>query len=107
MKVQVKIGSEWHTTERRSAMVKINGNPIYKVLKPVEPPEWESIGHKGAHGKWCTAIYDVPAGSLIEFFADANGKPPINASFKVGETSGIDVDGYTYGNRLCGWIVSV
>ena len=107
MRVQIKTGSEWHTTERRSAMVNVNGNPIYKLLKPVEPPEWESVGNKGAHGKWCTAIYDIPDGLTVEFFAGANGKPTITKSFVAGQADDIDTDGYTYGNRLCGWIVSV
>jgi hypothetical protein len=30
MKVQVKTGCEWHTTERRGAMVTVNGVPIYR-----------------------------------------------------------------------------
>lgn len=107
MRVQVNTGSEWHSTERRSAMVNVNGNPIYKVLKPIGIPEWELVGNKGAHGRWCTAVYDIPDGWIVEFCAGANGKPTITETFVVGEKDSIDFDGYTYGDRLCGWIVSV
>ena len=46
MKVQVKAGSEYHTAERRGAMVKVNGKPIYETLKPLNKPEWKPIGNK-------------------------------------------------------------
>ncbi len=106
MRVQVKTGSEWHTTERRGAMVTVNGTPIYEVLTPISP-EWELIGIKGRHGKWCIAEYDLPQGAVVEFKATANGQKPINAKFTVGEVQKINVDGYTYNNDICGWIVSV
>jgi hypothetical protein len=106
MKVQVKTGSEWHTTERRSAMVLVNGKPIYEVLKPTTQ-SWEEVGNKGKHGKWCIAEYILPVGAKIEFKATANGQDPIVFSFKVGEVAKVDVDGYNYGSDVCGWIVSI
>jgi hypothetical protein len=107
MKVQIKTGSEWHTTERRGSMVKINGKPIYEVLKPINKPEWELVGNKGTHGKWCVAEYELPKGAKIEFKATANNREDIVSSFVVGEIPSIDVDGYTYNNSICGWIVSI
>jgi hypothetical protein len=106
IKVQVKTGSEWHTTERRGAMVKVNGKPIYQVLNPVSQ-EWELVGNKGKHGKWCVAEYELPVGAKIEFSATANGRDAITHSFVVGEVSSVDVDGYGYGSDICGWIVSI
>jgi hypothetical protein len=107
MMFQVKTGSEWHTTEKRGAMVKVNGKPIYKVLKPTSKPEWELVGNKGKHGKWCIAEYEIPAGSKVEFKATANEKEPIISSFIVGEVKSVDVKGYVYGGDICGWIVSI
>ncbi len=104
MKFQVKTGSEWHSTETRSAKVLVNGKPIYEVLEPIES-EWELIGNKGVHGKWCIAVYDIPVGSDVKFIAKANGKDPIEYSFTVDRCFDIDVDGYSYNNRTCGWIV--
>lgn len=106
MRVQVKTGSEWHTTERRGAMVTVNGKPIYEVLKPIAS-KWELVGNKGRHGKWCIAEYDLPLGAVVEFKATANNRDPITKTFIVGELQEIDVDGYTYNNDTCGWIVSV
>ena len=107
MKVQVKTGSEWHTTETRSAMVKVDGKPIYEALKPLEKPTWELVGNKGRHGKWCIAEYELPSGAKIEFKANANECKPIQFSFVVGEIQDVDVDGYVYNNDICGWIVSI
>jgi hypothetical protein len=106
MRVQIKTGSEWHTTERRGAMVTVNGKPIYEVLKSISS-EWELVGNKGRHGKWCIAEYDLPLGAIVEFKATANNRDPITATFTVGELQEIDVDGYVYNNDICGWIVSV
>lgn len=104
---QVKTGSEWHSTERRGAMVTVNGEVIYKVLK-AQSQEWEQIGNKGKHGKWCVAVYEIPVGSRVEFRATANSRDDIISSFVVGTegSDDIDVDGYTYGSDICGWIVS-
>lgn len=55
MKFQVKTGSEWHTTERRGAMVTVNGKPIYEALKTLNKPEWELVGNKGKRG-WIVSI---------------------------------------------------
>lgn len=108
MRYEVRTGSEWHSTERRGAMVEVNGRPIYKVLKPA-CQEWLDVGNKGKHGKWCVAEYEIPVGSLVKFTATANGRPPIVAEFVVGEVGSkdIDVEGYKYGagDRICGWIV--
>jgi hypothetical protein len=105
MKFQVKTGSESHTTERRGAMVEVNGKPIYQALKAIEQ-EWDLVGNKGKHGKWCVAKYEIPEGSKVVFKATANGKPAIEFSFVVGATSEkVDVDGYKYGSDICGWIV--
>jgi hypothetical protein len=106
MKVQIKIGSEWHTTERRGAMVTVNGQPIFKALKALSQ-EWELVGNKGKHGKWCIAEYELPIGAQVEFSATANGKEKITYSFVVGAINSVDVDGYTYSNDTCGWIVSI
>lgn len=106
MRVQIKTGSEWHTTERRGAMVTVNGKPIYEVLKPIDP-KWELVGNKGRHGKWCIAEYDLPLGAKVEFKGTANNRDPITTTFTVGELESIDVDGYTYNNDISGWIVSV
>lgn len=85
MKVQVKTGSEWHTTERRGAMVTVNGEPIFKALKAIIT-EWESVGNKGKHGKWCIAEYELPAGAKIEFLATANGKEKNSILFCSGRS---------------------
>jgi hypothetical protein len=107
-KFQVKTGSESHTTEWRSAMVAVNGKPIYEALKPTTK-EWELVGNKGRHGKWCVAEYSIPVGAKVTFTAKANGAPPITMSFVVGEegSENIDIDGYSYNTDTCGWIVSV
>ncbi len=82
----VKTGSEWHTTEKRGCMVKVNGSPIYQVLKPVPgSTEWELVGNKGKHGRWCLALYEIPEGSHVTFEATANGKPRIFQRFIVGD----------------------
>jgi len=107
MKVQIKTGSEHHTTNWRSAMVRINGKPIYEVLKPLSKPEWEMVGNRGNHGKWCIAEYELPIGAKIEFVAKANSQKPIEFSFTVGQVPPVDVEGYKYGNGICGWIVSI
>ena len=107
MKVQIKTGSEHHTTNWRSAMVRINGKPIYEVLKPLSKPEWEMVGNKGNHGKWCIAEYELPIGANIEFVAKANSQKPIEFSFTVGEVTSVDVEGFNYSSAICGWIVSI
>lgn len=108
MRIQTKTGSESHSTEWRSASVTVNGRPIYEVLKPLVKPEWELIGHKGKHGKWCIAEYEVPTGSAIKFTAKANGSKPIQFDFIAAENLQVDKDGYKYNNfRICGWIVSI
>ena len=84
MKVQTKTGSESHTTNWRSAMVTVNGKPIYEALKPLEKPEWELVGNKGKHGKWCIAEYILPVGAVVKFVAKANGKKAIEFEFVVG-----------------------
>ncbi len=106
MKIQVKIGSEWHTTERRAAMVLVNGRPIYQALKSL-CQEWEEIGNKGKHGKWCIAEYELPIGVKVEFSATANGRDKIAYSFVVGAVTSVNVDGYSYGGDICGWIISI
>lgn len=105
-KFQIKTGSEWHTTERRGAMVTVNGVEIYKALKPLSQ-EWEMVGNKGKHGKWCISEYEIQEGSKVEFKATANGRDPIVFNFVVGQTESVDVDGFTYGSDTCGWIVSI
>lgn len=107
MKVQTKTGSESHTTNWRSATVTVNGKPIYEALKPLVKPEWELVGNKGKHGKWCITEYEIPVGAKVKFTAKANGKDPIEFEFVVGEVTSVDVDGYTYGSDTCGWIVSI
>lgn len=107
MRVQVKTGSESHTTNWRSSLVRVNGKPIYEVLKPISKPEWELVGNRGKHGKWCVAEYELPIGSKVEFVAKANSKEPIEFKFKVGETQEVDVEGYLYNGEICGWIVSI
>lgn len=107
MKVQTKTGSESHTTNWRSALVIINGKPIYEMLKPLEKPEWEMVGSKGKHGKWCVAEYDLPVGAKVKFIAKANDRDPIEFEFVVGDITSVDVDGYNYNNTTCGWIVSI
>jgi hypothetical protein len=106
MRVQIKTGSEWHTTERRAAIVTVNGQPIYQILKALAQ-EWEEVGNKGKHGKWCIAEYELPVGAKIEFFATANGRDKIAHSFVVGGIDSIDAEGYSYGGDTCGWIVSI
>jgi hypothetical protein len=107
MKVQIKTGSEHHTTNWRSAMVRVNGKPIYEVLKPLSKPSWEMVGNRGNHGKWCITEYELPVGAIVEFVAKANSQEPIEFKFKVGQVSAVDVEGYKYGNSICGWIVSI
>jgi len=107
MKVQAKTGSESHTTNWRSATVTVNGRPIWEALKPLEKPEWELIGNKGNHGKWCVAEYEIPVGAKVKFTAKANGCKPIEHEFTVGQTEPVDVDGFSYGVRTCGWIVTI
>jgi hypothetical protein len=106
MLFQIKTGSEFHSTEKRSAMVTVNGLPIYKTLKALTN-EWEDIGNKGKHGKWCVAEYHIPVGSHLVFRATANGRPEKLEEFVVSEKSIIDFEGYTYNNSICGWIVSL
>jgi hypothetical protein len=106
MRIQCKTGSEWHTTERRGAMVTVNGEPIFKALKAISQ-EWEEVGNKGNHGKWCIAEYELPVDAKVEFSATANGKEKITYSFVVGAVKSVDVDGYSYSNDTCGWIVSI
>jgi hypothetical protein len=105
---QVKTGSEWHTTERRGAMVTVDGQEIFKALKP-KSSDWEMIGNKGKHGKWCIAEYEIPVGVQVEFRATGNGRKDIVKTFIVGQegSDDIDVDGYNYNNTICGWIVSL
>lgn len=107
MKVQTKTGSESHTTNWRSAVVTVNGKNIWEALTPIEKPEWELIGNKGNHGKWAIAEYEIPAGAKIIFTAKANGQKPIEFKFIVGESDPVDVDGFSYANRTCGWIVTI
>jgi hypothetical protein len=107
MKVQTKTGSESHTTNWRSATVTVNGKPIYEVLKPLVKPEWELVGNKGNHGKWCISEYELPVGAKVKFVAKANGQDPKEFEFVVGEIKSVDVDGFTYGGGICGWIVSI
>ena len=107
MKVQTKTGSESHTTNWRSATVTVNGKPIWEALKPLEKPEWELIGNKGNHGKWCVAEYEIPVGAKVKFAAKANGCKPIELEFIVGQAEPVDVDGFSYGVRTCGWIVTI
>lgn len=107
MKVQIKTGSEHHTTNWRSAMVRVNGKPIYEVLKPLCNPEWELIGNKGNHGKWCISEYELPVGANVEFTAKANLRETIEFSFTVGQVPPVDIEGYEYGIRTCGWIVTI
>jgi hypothetical protein len=103
---QVKTGSEWHTTERRGAMVTVNGQPIYKALK-AKSQKWSEVGSKGRHGKWCIAEYEIPEGANVTFTATANGKEKIEESFVVSDDAVIDFDGYDYASDTCGWIVSI
>jgi len=102
---QVKTGSEWHTTERRGAMVAVNGKPIYEALK-AKSQKWSEVGTKGRHGKWCVAEYEIPVGSAVTFTATANGREKIEKSFIVSDEA-IDFDGYDYASDTCGWIVSI
>jgi hypothetical protein len=107
MKIRTKTGSEWHSTSTRSAMVFVDNEPIYKKLKPLKQ-EWELVGNKGNHGKWCIAEYILPIGAQIKFVAKAKGKKPIEVEFVVDNNStDIDIDGYVCGNRFCGWIISI
>jgi hypothetical protein len=107
IKIQIKTGSEHHTTNWRSAMVRVNGKPIYEVLKPLSKPDWEMVGNRGNHGKWCISEYELPVGAIVEFVAKANSQEPIEFKFQVGKVSSVDVEGYKYGNGICGWIVSI
>ena len=107
IKVQIKTGSEHHTTNWRSAMVRVNGKPIYEALKPLSKPSWEMVGNRGNHGKWCIAEYELPVGAIVEFIATANSQEPIEFSFTVGQVPSIDIEGYKYGSDICGWIVSI
>lgn len=102
---QVKTGSEHHTTERRGAMVKVDGKPIYEALR-AKSQSWTEVGNKGRHGTWCVAEYDIPVGAAVVFTATANGRKKIEHSFVVSNES-IDFDGYKYGGSTCGWIVSI
>ena len=104
-KVQICTGSEYHTTERRGAMVKIGGVPIYEKFKAAEQ-RWNLVGNKGTHGKWCIAEYLLPHGTEIEFTATANGKEKIVEIVIVGQAP-INVEGYYYASEPCGWVVSI
>lgn len=88
-------------------MVKVNGQPIYEALTPQERPEWELVGTKGQHGKWCIATYCLSVGDKIDFVATANGREDITKLFVVGEVDKVDFEGYQYGSDICGWIVSL
>jgi hypothetical protein len=106
MKVQIKTGSEWHSTETRSAMIKVNGEPIYKVLKALNQ-KWVEVGRKGTHGKWCIAEYVLPVGAVVTFEANANGRVKISETFTVGDIETVDLEGYQYQSEPCGWIVEI
>ena len=106
MKVQTCTGSESHTTEWRSVMVTVNGQPIYKVLKPLSQ-SWEEVGNKGRHGKWCVAEYLIPDGYHVVFTAKANGRETIVEEFIARSDLPVNVDGYPYGGEQRGWIVSI
>ncbi|MEW6498557.1 MAG: hypothetical protein AB1589_39575, partial [Cyanobacteriota bacterium] len=80
--------------------------PIFKALKALSQ-EWEEVGNKGKHGKWCIAEYELPVGAQVEFCATANGKDKITQSFVVGAINSVNWDGYSYSNDTCGWIVSI
>jgi hypothetical protein len=103
---QIKTGSEWHTTEWRGASVLVNGEMIFRALK-ARSQNWEMVGNKGKHGKWCIAEYEIPIGSKVTFRATANGRDPIEVNFVVGVAEKIDLEGYPYGGDICGWIVEI
>lgn len=104
---QICTGSEWHSVERRGAIVTIGDteHPIYKPYKP-EKAEWVLVGNKGTHGKWCIAEYLIPENMTIVFKATANRRKPIIETFVVGQGD-IDVEGYEYAGEPCGWIKSI
>lgn len=104
-RIQICAGSERHTTERRSAIVKIDGVPIYEKLQSFSA-EWILVGHKGRHGKWCIAKYSVPYGTELDFTASANNRETITKKIVV-DSQPIDVEGYYYNGEPCGWIVSI
>ena len=104
-KIQVCTGSEYHTTERRGAMVKVGSVPIYEKFKAAEQ-RWSLVGNQGAHGKWCIAEYLLPYGTEIEFTATANSKEKIVKKIVISQSL-IDVEGYQYANEPCGWVVSI
>ena len=107
MLFQIKTGSEIHATEQRGAMVTIGDNPIFKVLTPIDHPEWEPVGNKGRHGRWCTAVYDIAEGTELEFIATANGRENIQQKITVKEGEKVEIDGYIYNGSICGWILSL
>jgi len=87
-------------------MVTVDGRPIYEVLKPLTQ-EWELVGNKGKHGKWCVAEYFIPSGANVIFTARANGKKPIMHEFTATDNLEVDFEGYQYGGETRGWIVSI
>lgn len=108
MKIQVCIGSEYHSAEHRSAMVyviNLDGEqvPIYQALTPIKKPEWRLVGNKGRHGKWAIVEYEINPEATIYFKATANGKPAIE--FEGVPDGNTDIEGYRYNNEICGWVV--
>ena len=107
---QIKTGSEWHTTEKRSATCFVclpgtdNWVKHYEALNPVGVTDWEPVGNKGSHGKYAIADYHIPVGTKVRFKATANGQPDKIFEFEVNQDSDVDFDGYTYSHRICGWI---
>lgn len=82
-RIETCTGSEWHTTERRSAMVKIGGVPIYEKFTAVSSRRVD-VGTKGRHGFWYIAEYLIPQGTELVFTANANGRDPIIKHITVG-----------------------
>ena len=76
IRVQVKTGSQKMGHEIRGANVFIDGVPINKVLKPLSEII-ETVGVKGRQGKWFICEYEIPFGSLVQFFAHASGQKEI------------------------------
>ena len=106
LKIQCKTGSEQHTTEWRTSKVFLDGIPIWETLKPIST-EWVLVGNKGNHGKYCVAEYELPPTGTLSVKFSANKREDITATFDLSQTEEIDIDGYTYNNTLCGWVVSI
>lgn len=76
----------------------------YNVLKAIDKPEWLPIDDENKH---INAYYAIPEGTKVKFIATANAKPDKIVELVAEKNSYLDFEVYTYGSRVCGWLITV